>query len=308
MKDEINFMEQVIAFERVVDLLRHVDFSMPNWKIVNFSDASKYDADAYFQMNVKKYKTRNRPEWDFIANSGKPVLVCESTLFRKNSYTIHNPDHFYYRLGWNHFLRQGNFNNVNAPPDRWNYIQKLQNIKIMPWKQKQGSVLLCLQKPGDSTLNSLYEQYGTYEDWIGYAIETIKKYTDASIVIRPHLKSTKLKIRQFVEPGVSISQTWNQRTLEEGGIGLEHDFANSCAVTGYNSNALVESTCAGIPTFPLSDESVVWDVSNRIENLSNPNLSIDRTQWLYDAAYMIWTVREINNGTAWQHLRGVYFK
>ena len=73
-----------------------------------------------------------------------------------------------------------------------------------------------------------------------------------------------------------------------------------------NANSLVESTLAGIISFALSDESVVWD-TNRIENLENPNLDIDRTQWLYNAGYMIWTAKEMNEGVAWDHLKGVYY-
>ena len=104
-----------------------------------------------------------------------------------------------------------------------------------------------------------------------------------------------------------MSKTWNKRTVYEGGVGLQEEFNNAYAVVAYNSNVLIESTCDGIPTFPMSNESVVWDISNRIENLENPNLDIDRSQWLYDAGYMIWNMNEINNGTAWNHLKGVYF-
>jgi len=106
---------------------------------------------------------------------------------------------------------------------------------------------------------------------------------------------------------VRLSTTWRDRTVYEGGKGLQQDFDNAYAVVAYNSNSLVESTLAGIPSFPLSDESVVWDISNRIENLENPNLDIDRTQWLYNAGYMIWTAKEMNEGVAWDHLKGVYY-
>jgi hypothetical protein len=102
---------------------------------------------------------------------------------------------------------------------------------------------------------------------------------------------------------------FKNRNKIEGGKSLEEDFNNAWAVVGYNTNALVESTLEGIPTFPLSDESVVWNISNqnKLENIENPNVNIDRTQWCYDAGYMLWTKEEISNGTAWEHLKGVYF-
>ena len=300
-------MTRVVAFNGLINRFFQVDFNIPNWKILNFDDPDKHNADCYFQINVKKRKSQHMEEYDFITASGKPVLVCESNLFRKNSYSVHYPDKCYYRLGWGHFLRSGNFNNADSPPDRWNHIQKLQNIEIKPWQQRDGHVLLCLQKPGDSTLNSLYQKYNTYEAWIEHAVEQIKLYSDAPIMIRPHLKTKKINFNKFIGKNIRLSKTWNQRTVYEGGVGLQKDFDAACAVVGYNSNALVESTCEGIPTFPLSDESVVWDISNRIKNLSNPALDIDRTQWLHNAAYMIWNMNELNDGTAWNHLKRVYF-
>ena len=153
----------------------------------------------------------------------------------------------------------------------------------------------------------MYQKYNTYEAWIAHAVEQIKLYTDAPIMIRPHLKTKKINFNKFIGKNITLSKTWNQRTVYEGGAGLQKDLDAACAVVGYNSNALVESTCEGIPTFPLSDESVVWDISNRIENLSNPATDIDRTQWLHNAAYMIWNMNELNDGTAWNHLKGVYF-
>jgi hypothetical protein len=300
-------MTHVVAFRSLLNQYFPVDFNIPGWQILDFADPAAGHADCYFQINVQKRKTADQAEYDFIRQSARPVLVCESNLFRKNSYAVQYPDKCYYRLGWGHFLRSGNFNNANSPADRWNHIQQLQNIQIKPWQQRSGHVLLCLQKPGDSTLNSLYEKYSTYQDWIAHTIEQIKCYSDRPIMIRPHLKTKKINFDKFLGKNITLSETWNQRTVYEGGAGLQKDFDAASAVVGYNSNALVESTCEGIPTFPLSDESVVWDISNKIEDLSCPRLDIDRTQWLHNAAYMIWNMNELNNGTAWNHLKGVYF-
>jgi hypothetical protein len=301
---------QVVAFKGFINRFFQVDFKIPGFSLIDFEDRHNVKADCYFQINVKKAKTKNSPEYDFIKSSNKPYLVCESNLFRKNCFSVHFPDKCYYRLGWNHFLRQGNFNNKNSPPDRWNYIKKLQNITIRDWRNnRDGYILIACQKSGDSTLNSLYEKYNSYEDWLKDTINLIKRHTDRKILIRPHLLgSKKINWQSLVDNRISLSTTWKDRTVYEGGAGLEFDMQSAYAVVGYNSNTLVESTCEGIPTFPLSDESIIWDISNRIENLENPNLDIDRTQWLYDAGYMIWNMHELNDGTAWNHLKGVYFE
>ena len=297
----------VIAFKGLINRYFQVNFQIPEFKLIDFEDRHLYDADCFFQVNVKKRKTQNFSEYDYIKNSGKPILVCESNIFRKNSFSVHYPDK-YYRLGWGHFLRHGNFNNKNSPPDRWEHIKKLQNIKIKDWRKKDGHILLCLQKAGDSTLNSLYEKYNKYEDWIHETINLIRQYSDRPILIRPHFKGLKkINVEQFLSNNITLSSTWKDQSIYEGGEGLQKELDNAYAVVGYNSNSLVESTCEGIPTFPLSDESVIWDISNRIENLESPNLEINRTQWLYDAGYMIWNMNELNDGTAWNHLKEVYF-
>ncbi len=288
-----------------------IQFNMSNWHMIDFDDTLKDRADVFFQINVQKDKTKKVKSYNYIKQQHKPILVCESNLFRKNSYPI-TDNRCYYRLGWDHFLRCGNFNNKNSPSDRWKHIQKLQNLQVKDWRTTGDYIVIVLQKPGDSTLNSLYKTYGTYENWIQKTIDQIRKYTNRKIVIRPHLHTTKLNYKQFesIDNNIEISNVFKNRTKIEGGKSLEHDYANAYAVVGYNSNSLVESTLEGIPTFAMSDESVVWDVSNmnKLQLIETPNRNIDRTQWLYDAAYMIWTKEEIANGTAWNHLKGVYFE
>ena len=97
---------KVVAFKGLINRFFPVDFKIPNWYIAEWKTQQELikSADIYFQINVKKRKTAGMPEYDFIKNSGKPVLVCESNLFRKNSFNVHSPD-CYWRLGWHHFLR-----------------------------------------------------------------------------------------------------------------------------------------------------------------------------------------------------------
>jgi len=305
---------KVIVFKNFINDYFPFKFNIPNWYTINFDDSLKDSADVFFQVNVKKIKTNNTQQYDYIINSKKPKLVCESNLFRKNIKQISDLENYYYRLGWDHFLRQGNFNNTNSPPDRWNKIKKIQKLELKDWKTEQqrgDSILLILQKGGDSTLNKMYEEYETYYNWIDKTIASIRRYTDRPIIIRPHVQKAKVPFKQFVSDKnkVSISKVFENRTIYEGGESLEHDFKKAWAVVGYNSNTLVESTLEGIPTFPLSNESIIWDISNKdkLVNIENPNLNISRLQWCYDAGYIIWNTNEINNGTAWDHLKEVYY-
>jgi hypothetical protein len=298
----------VICFENLNKY--KINFRIPNWHMIDFDDEIKYKADCFFQVNVIKNKTKNHKLYNFVKSQNKPILVCETNLFRQNSFPI-SDNKCYFRLGWNHFLRCGEFNNKNSPPDRWTKIKKLQKLKIKPWRKKGEYILLILQKPGDSTLNSMYEKYESYENWIYKTINKIRKYSDRPILIRPHIHHKKINFKKFEseKDKIFISSVYKNRSILEGGKSLETDFANAWAVVGYNSNSMVESTLAGIPTFPLDEDSVVWNVSNKnnLHNIENPSISIDRLQWCYDAAYMIWNRNELENGQAWQHLKEIYF-
>ena len=119
---------------------------------------------------LKKEKQQECPEYDFITIP-ETVLVCESNLFRKNSFDVHSPN-CYWRLGWHRPQEQATLI-MKTVPDRWNPIKKLQNLEVKDWRKKDGDILLCLQKPGDSTLNSLYEKWERYEDWI---VDTVHLY------------------------------------------------------------------------------------------------------------------------------------
>jgi len=289
-------------------------FDIPGWQVLPDNiDLKDQSPDVFLQINLQKHSNRNSLKledllYKFIKDSGKQILVCESTPFRKNLTNLVETDQIYYRLGWNHYLRSGNFNNKKSPSDRWKKIQQDQCIEIKPWKHnKNGYILLCLQKPLDSSLNTLYQQYSNYEHWIADAIENIRSYTDRHIVVRMHKKRKGLDL-SWLENYKNVSVSKNvPLKIYEGGESLQKDFEDAAVVIAYNSNVLVESVCEGIPSVALDHDSNAWPVCNLLSNIESPNLNIDRTQWLHNLAYTTWTKEEILNGTAWEHLRPVYF-
>lgn len=303
---------KLVTLKSVIEEYFSDPVNIPEWKIVDSLDDPEFqDADAFFQINVPKITKSNhkmRDYFEFFLSQKKPILVCESSPFRKNLTHVDRNSAIMFRLGWDHYLRQGKFNNKNSPSDRWEKIKEQQNIKIKDWTlKKDGYILLCLQKPNDSSLNSLYENYENYNKWIEDTVKLIRQYTDKPIKIRPHLKAKSINFKHLLNDTITQSTVWKNRNIYEGGKSLEEDLKDAYCVVAYNSNVLVESVCNGIPSIALSDESIAWDVTNRIENIEQLNLNIDRTQWLYDISYMVWSQDEILNGKAWNHLKGVYF-
>ena len=114
------------------------------------------------------------------------------------------------------------------------------------------------------------------------------------------LNGTKYFSVTFCSP-LRVKNTHGAALLE-GGDGLYADFGNAWAVVGFNSNALTESICEGIPTFSMCASSMAWDCSNKdLKDLENP-IMFDRNQWLYNLGYCQWREDEIARGDPWFHL------
>jgi len=283
-----------------------------SWKVVPFSDTKTIQqADVLVQSNIKECKKEKKlgKIYQYVIDSGKPYICVESAVFRKNMPEPPNTK-AYHRFSWfSYFRDEGNYNNENCPSDRWEQIQKDQNLEIKPWRKEGKYILVILQRPGDSSLKNLIKKYGTYDNFLTSTINDIRKNTDKPIRIRMHplRQDRQLEIINRLNlPGVEISQNTAGAGFLEGGTGLQKDFDDAWAVVGFNSNALTESICEGIPTFSLCPSSMAWDCSNEsLFYLENPQ-TFDRQQWLNNLAYCQWTEEECVEGLPWQHLSKNY--
>lgn len=289
-----------------------LEFGLPGWHIIDWEQRDEYDPDYYFQVNIKK-RSADPKIYDYIQESGKPYLVAELSMFRQNSYTHKDKENWYYTLGWYHFLRCGKFNNAKSPDDRWLRIQKEQEIEVKPWrtKREEGSyALLCLQKAGDSTLNTLYDLYPKYSRWVyGVSRHIEAHHPDLPIIIRPHMKTgTKAYIKTITNMDqVTVSKRWHSRGQFEGGKGLRKDLNGAWFVVAYNSNTLTQAVLEGIPSICFNPDGMAYPACLPYVNISKPHKAkdIDRTQWLHNSAYTQWTIAEIRDGQAWDHLKSV---
>lgn len=287
---------------------------LDNFKIVPWEDQESLEnADIFIQANIAENKHKKlRHKYEYIRRSGKPWIVAESAVFRRNMQQPRHPM-AYHRYSWFSFYRnEGWYNNVNCPSDRWLRIQKEQQIEIKEWRTKGEYVLVILQRPGDSSLKNLIEKYKTYDNFLSTTIREIRNNTDRKIRLRLHplRRDRQLEIiKRLNLDNIEISPNTYGAKLLEGGDGLYKDFKNAWAVVGFNSNGLTESICEGIPTFSLCPSSMAWDCSNTtLEMLETPNINIDRNQWLYNLAYCQWREDEIKQGLPWYHLEPLYEK
>ena len=278
--------------------------NLPNFKIVPWEDQDTIaSADVLIQNNIISQKRKKlKKYYQYVLDSSKPFIVTESAVFRRNMIQPPNPM-AYHRYSWTSYFRdEGNYCNANCPPDRWLRIQQEQNIEIKDWRIGGEYVLVILQRPGDSSLKNLLEKYNTYEKFVTHTLNSIKEYTDRPIRVRMHPLRQGRQLEILKNFDVQISTNTQGAGLLEGGDGLYEDFCNAYAVVGFNSNALTESICEGIPTFSLCPSSMAWECSNKelskIESLEY----FDRTQWLYNLGYCQWREDEIAKGDPWFHL------
>lgn len=278
------------------------------------------DVDVWLQHNIKGKNYEEQVSIDTIRESRKPVIVFESPAFRQIG--LRKGHGHYYRFSWNSYTRDdGEYNNKDCPPDRWNRIKKDLNIDIKDWRRSDdGYILFILQKPEDSSLMKIAWECGQYsaEKYFRYldsVLREMRKYTDRKIRIRLHpiascfIQQQLDLINRLQIDGLEISSNYDGVHTKQGwgGRGLYEDFAGAFAVVGMSSNTLTESVCEGIPTWSTCPSCMAWDVSNHdLSSIENDIVEFDRAQWLHNLAYTQWNKKEILSFKPINHLMKCY--
>ena len=259
-----------------------------------------------------KHTSKGRTEtqgqyYQYILDSSKPFIVSESNPFRKyEGWT---------RFGWwSYKWTDANCNNENVGNERWNKFEKATDITIKDWHSPGDNILIMGQKENDSSLISLYEKYHSFWDWVLEVIDTVRKYSDRPIVIRPHPRNADRGIREIKERILTSNLKNVQLTenishgVNQGGEPLNRDLANAYCVVTYNSLGAVEAICEGIPTFALDDGSMIWPIAHRnLDQIENLKYDINLQEWKNKIAYTMWNKKEVDSGECWAHLKQVYF-
>jgi len=105
-------------------------------------------------------------------------------------------------------------------------------IQIKPWKNKDYDksqhILLLLQNPIDTSLNSLIKSGIKYDDWIIKVIDTIKSITNKKIRVRLHPRfQGRFTTDRMIQQGVEMSQNYDGWNKTNGGQSLYEDLKNS---------------------------------------------------------------------------------
>ena len=151
------------------------------------------------------------------------------------------------------------------PSDRWEAL----DVQLEPWRRHGDHILVC-----PMSYNMAVHTGVDHRKWMKDTIAEISKHTDRTILIKP--KSSDML--------------------------LDEALTDCHAIVGFDTNALIDSVVAGVPSFNLGNSAVAPVALQDLTRIESP-IYPDRRQWARNLAYNQWTLDEFRDGTAWESLQ-----
>jgi hypothetical protein len=206
-----------------------------------------------------------------IYHSGKPVIIIEvGNLIRGTTW----------RISLGNINRLGGFANdfdldQKRPEKLGVFLKDLQPVRL-------PEILIASQHERSQQWVGM----PTMTQWVTNTVNTIRKYSDRKIVVRPHPRSPiSVKIS-----GVTIEQPKKV-------LGSYDDFDisyNYHCVVNYNSGPAVQAAINGVPVI-CDDTSLASEISGKFEEIEKITLP-PRDEWFLKLCHTEWTVDEIAQG------------
>ena len=249
-------------------------------------------------------KGRRRDLVERAKKKGIYIITFDGGLLSSFGNTITHPKH-HWRVALYSPMNNGNFLSNDSPSDRWEMLKKEFKVKYEPWRQSNPDdpILFVLQPKDNWSMNELDPI-----TWFNDVYKTVRPLTDRPFIVRPHpnhVASIESRMQEFpTDVHVAIGQKFFQGDEKKFyRFHFQEAIANCHAVISHNSTATVDSCVRGIPTFCTSDLALCWPVCNQdLTRIETPELP-DRTQWLNDLGYKMWSTEEIKNGTVFRRYK-----
>ena len=249
-------------------------------------------------------KGRRRDLVERAKKKGLYIITFDGGLLSSFGNTITHPKH-HWRVSLFSPMNNGDFLSDNSPSDRWEMMRTLWNIKSEPWRvsNPDDPILFVLQPKDNWSMNELDPI-----DWFNNVYKKIRPLTKRKFIVRPHPNHVALmeqRKREFPnDVEVVIGQKFFQGDEKKFyRFHFQEAIENAHAVITHNSTASTDSCVRGIPTFCTSDLAICWPVCNKdLSKIETPEMP-DRTQWLNDLGYKMWTTEEIRNGTVFARFK-----
>jgi len=234
---------------------------------------------------------------DTQIQSNKYVCTADSNLFLYANKS--NKPHHYLRYSFNGVFPDSGIYFDDAPdPKRWQQISKDLDIQLDPIKSKGKNIVICLQRNGGWSMGRI-----AVVDWATKTVNEIKKHTDRTIVLRPH-PGDKKAVTTYLPQLAQRFKNDSQVKISSQTVSLEADLNKAWAVVNHNSSAIVGPVIQGYPAFitdPVKSQCV--EVAHTDFGLIETPQEFDRQRWLERISMFHWKFSELENGTAWRHMR-----
>lgn len=249
-------------------------------------------------------KGRRRELADNCRAKKIPLVTFDGGLLSSFGNVSTSPDH-HFRVSLYTPMNDGNFLSENSPSDRWEMLVKKFNVKYEPWRKSDPSdpIIFVMQPKDNWSMNELDPI-----DWFKGVYEKLRPITNRKFIVRPHPNNVSniLEREKELPSDVEIQYTKKHFVGDEKKYYRFHfqDVITNChAVVTHNSTASVDSCVRGIPTFVTSNLALSWPVANKdLTKIESPDYP-DRTQWVNDLGYKLWSIKEIRDGTVYKRFK-----
>jgi hypothetical protein len=230
------------------------------------------------------------------AYNGRTVIADSNLFLYKNT---SNPGYWLRYSFDGIFPNTGQYCDTAPEPARWSAVQQNLNIHLKPWRTQGNHVLLCLQRDGGWSMGGV-----EVLDWAMKIILQLRRYTNRPIRIRAHPGDKRAKKYCDRLMKLCVGRRLLNVELSTPDTSLEHDLKNCWAVVNHNSSPAVGAAIEGIPVFVTDPErSQVREIAEtRLDKIETP-ITPDRDAWIQRISQFHWSHQELQDGTAWAHMR-----
>jgi hypothetical protein len=217
---------------------------------------------------------------------------------------VHGPGH-HWRVSLYSPMNNGNFLSDDSPADRWEAAKSRWNVRSDPWRRSEltDPIMFVLQPKDNWSMNQLDPI-----EWFHDVYKKLRPLTKRKFIVRPHpnhVVHIEERMSEFPDDvEVVIGQkffTGDEKKYYR--FNFQEAITDIHAVVTHNSTAGVDSCVRGIPTFNTSDLAISWPVANKdLTKIETPQFP-DRTQWLCDLGYKLWSEKEIRDGTVFKRFK-----
>ena len=227
--------------------------------------------------------------------ANKHVCTADANLFLYANKTNH--PHHYLRYSFDGVFRNtGIYFDDIINPIRWQQLSKDCNIQLEESKKHGNHILICAQRNKGWSMGKL-----GLDGWLVNTCQEIRKYSDRPIIVRLHPSDNQTnrrspQIQKMLNQLTNVSLSTRQS--------IDEDLNNCWAVVNHNSSSIVGPLIKGYAAFITdAEKSQCSEVSHTDFSLIETPIEFDRLKWLERICMFHWKFSEIEDGSAWRHIR-----